>query len=115
MPSWPSSLPVPTDQSMQYAPLVDPVQTTQMETGAPKRRRRFTNVPLAFTATLILTSAQVDTLDTFIVTTLQDVDSFDWKDFRDGSAATYVFTKRPVYSMLAQGLWSASIELQKVS
>lgn len=114
--TWPSSLPVPTDESLSYVPLVEPVITTQMETGAPKRRRRFTAVPEAFTCTLVLTKAQLATLNTFVCTTLQDVLPFDWKDFRDGSAATYVFQKRPGQNLAAAGanLWKVPLELMKV-
>ena len=114
--TWPSSLPVPTDESLSYAPLVDNIITTQMETGAPKRRRRFTNVPESFNCTLVLTKAQVATLQAFVATTLKDVLPFDWKDFRDNSAATYVFQKRPGYSLTAVGanLWKVPLELMKV-
>jgi hypothetical protein len=38
---------------------------------------------------------------------------FDWKDFRSGATATYVFQKRPSYTRVSgsQNLWRASIEL----
>lgn len=50
-----------------------------------------------------------------MVTTLKDVLPFDWKDFRDGSAATYVFQKRPGYNLSAAGanLWKVPLELMK--
>lgn len=114
--TWPSGLPVPIDESLSYEPLVDNIITTQMETGAPKRRRRFTNVPEAFTCTLVLTRAQVAILQAFVVTTLQDVLPFDWKDFRDNSPATYVFQKRPGYNLTAVGanLWKVPLELMRV-
>lgn len=112
--TWPASLPSPTDEGMSYAPLMDNVITSQVETGAPKRRRRFTAVPDKATITLVLTQSQMATLDTFVQTTLADVLPFDWKDFRDGSPATYVFTKRPTYTLFAVGanLWKATLELQ---
>lgn len=115
-PSWPSTLPGPTSQNLTITPLVDPVITTSMEAGAPKRRRRFTAVPNAVTLMLVLTADQCTTLDTFVATTLQDVLPFDWKDFRTGAAATYVFQKRPSYSLFAAGanLWQAQIQLQQV-
>lgn len=115
-PIWPASLPAPIDESLSYAPLVEPVITTQMETGAPKRRRRFTAVPETLNCTLVLTRAQITTLQTFVATTLQDVLPFDWKDFRSGTAATYVFQKRPGYNLTAAGanLWKVPLELMKV-
>lgn len=115
-PTWPASLPVPINENLAYAPLVDNVLTTQMETGAPKYRRRFTAVPQSFTCTLILTAAQMTTLDTFVAITLLDVLPFDWKDFRGGGTATYTFQKRPTYALAASGanLWKAQLDLVKM-
>lgn len=115
-PTWPALLPVPSDQSLSYTALVEPVQTTSMETGAPKRRRRFSAVPETFACTLVLTQAQVSTLKQFVQNTLADVLPFDWKDFRDGTVATYVFAKRPVYTLAAAGadLWQVQLELTTV-
>lgn len=114
--TWPTNLPLPLDEGLSYAPLVDNVITTQMETGAPKRRRRFTAMPETCNCTLILTAAQITTLQGFIATTLQDVLPFDWKDFRNGTPATYVFQKRPTYTLAAPGanLWKASLELMRM-
>jgi hypothetical protein len=115
-PTWPAELPAPLNESGQFAPLVDNVIATQMETGAPKRRRRFTAVPEAYSGTVLLTGAQTETLRTFVATTLQDVLPFDWTDWRNGSTATYVFQRRPTFSRVqgAADRWKASIELMKV-
>lgn len=114
-PTWPASLPIPSDEGASYAPMMENVITSQVETGAPKRRRRFTAMPQTFTCSLVLTGPQCATLDAFVTTTLQDVLPFDWKDFRSGAAATYVFNKRPTYTFVAPGagLWRATIELMK--
>lgn len=117
-PTWPATLPQPlADGSAKYAPLVDNVISTSVETGAPKRRRRFTAVPDSLTATLNLTGAQCITLDDFVITTLQDTGTFDWVDFRDNSAASYVFTKRPTFAQISGRVdgWSATLELLKVA
>lgn len=113
---WPASLPIPTDQGVQYQALSEPVLTTDMETGAPKRRRRFTAVPEEFTCSLYLTSDQVATLKQFVEVTLSDVMPFDWVDWRTGDPATYVFNKRPVYQLVAAGagIWQASLDLVTV-
>lgn len=115
--TWPTTLPAPAaDGSAQYAALVEPVLATSMETGAPKRRRRFTAVPESATLTLKLTRAQIAVLRTFVVTTLQDVLPFDWLDFRDGTAATYVFQKRPTAQSIAGSvdLWTVTLSLMKL-
>lgn len=72
-----------------------------MDTGAPKRRRRFTWVPDTYNGSLLLTSEQVATLRNFVAITLKDVLPFDWTDFQDGGTQTYVFQKRPTYTKVS--------------
>jgi hypothetical protein len=45
------------DGSSAYAPVMEPVIATSMETGAPKYRRRVTYIPETFTGNVTLTSA----------------------------------------------------------
>lgn len=115
-PTWPAGLPAPLNESGQFAPLVENVISTQMETGAPKRRRRFTSVPETYSGTLLLTGAQTELLRSFVATTLQDVLPFDWKDFREGSSTSYVFQGRPTFSKVQESSdrWKAQIQLQQV-
>lgn len=56
-PVWPVSLPPPLSSGTSVAPAVDNVITSQMETGAPKRRRRFTWVPDKYTTSVSLDGA----------------------------------------------------------
>lgn len=116
-PGWPSTLPRPLAAQAGYAPLGDNVVSTNMDTGAPKFRRRFTSMPETFTGVVRLTDAQTATLKTFVETTLKDVGPFDWIDFRSGAVATYVFRKRPGYTHVAglAGWWDASLDLLKVA
>lgn len=117
-PTWPATLPAPrADGGAKYAPLAPNVVSTSVETGAPKRRRRFSYVPETFAGTLVLTGAQCATLSEFVATTLKDVNPFDWKDFRSGAACSYVFTARPQFTQVAEsgGLWTATLELLKVT
>lgn len=115
-PLWPSTLPKPTLGSANYAPLFDPVLQTTMEGGAPKRRLRVTAVPETFTGQVMLTAAQLATFRTFYATTLKYVAPFDWVDFRTGAAMTYVFSKPPAESKVANhaDLWQVSLELLAV-
>ena len=102
---------------MQYAPIIDPVLATSMETGAPKYRRRVTYIPETLQATIEVDGAGWTTLITFYNTTLLCVNPFDWKDFRTGSAATYCFTKMPAPVQIASrpGQWSVQLQLLKVA
>lgn len=114
-PAWPSTLPRPLATGAGYSPLVSPVASTDMETGDPKRRRRFTAVPEKFEGTLRLTGAQCATLKTFVEVTLKDVGLFDWVDFRSGAAATYYFKQRPGYNSRGNAKqWDVAIELVKL-
>lgn len=121
LPAWPTTLPAPLDATNNYAPLADNVIRTTMETSAPKTRRRFTAMPDTFDFTLILTSDQTNELTAFAVGTLQDVLPFTWVDWRDGSAATYTFQKRPTFARASgsyspgqpQGMWVATVSLLK--
>lgn len=116
--AWPAALPpAPSDpNAVTYAPLVANVVTTNMETGAPKMRRRFTAVPETLACSLVLNAAQCAALSTFVATTLQDVLPFDWKDWRTQGAATYVFRSRPQYQHIqgSRGLWTATLDLMKL-
>ena len=117
-PTWPSTLPPPiADGSLQYAPIIEPVLATNMETGAPKYRRRMTYVPETMQATVELTGDQWTTLIDFYNTTLAGVGPFDWKDFRTGDTATYVFTKMPAPTQMQDQpkYWSVQLNLLKVA
>lgn len=87
-----------------------------METGAPKRRRRFTAVPETFTGSVRLNATQYATLRDFVAVTLADVGVFDWIDHRTQVTATYYFKSRPRYTYVpnSAGYWDASLELVKV-
>lgn len=57
-PTWPSTLQQAPDLgSANYEPIAENILSTQMETGAPKRRRRFTSVPPKLTCTITCTGA----------------------------------------------------------
>src|SRR5690625_2806493 len=115
---WPDSLPCPiATGGASYAPFMDNVVSTQMSTGAPKRRRRFSSVPETFEVKVLLNSEGVSALQTFVKDTLQDVKPFIWKDFRTNQLVSYVFQNRPSYSHASgtKGMWEASLSLRTVT
>ena len=65
MANWPATLPGFLGGG-DYAPLVENVASTSMESGAPKRRRRFTSVPETFSTTVLLNPDQYETLRDFV-------------------------------------------------
>lgn len=115
-PTWPSTLPPPLADSSASFGAPNNVIETGMETGSPKRRRRFTAVEISFTCTLKLSQAQLAVLETFYYTTLAQVLPFDWTDFRTGATATYCFTKDGYTSSYIQGSidrWAVSLKLAR--
>jgi len=117
MPSWPSSLPQnPYDgvnQSPQYAP-VDNVVRTTTDAGPVKQRRRYTSVAEPVTVQLVLSSADVATLETFKSTTLQDANPFDWIDFVSGGAAAYHFIGPIGKQYFGGDYWTVTLPLEKL-
>lgn len=98
MASWPASLP-PTPLAAGYADTPpDNVLRTQMDAGPAKLRRRTTAAVRPLVAPLLLTSAQVATLDTFYSSTLEDgALAFDWTHPRTGAAISCRFLQPPAY------------------
>ncbi len=97
MPTWPASLP---DFALRrgYDELLTPKVGvwSQMDSGATKRRRRFTTGPKEFTVVMPLDDAQIITFQNFV-----DVDidggvlSFDFPHPRLGTTVTVAFTSTP--------------------
>jgi hypothetical protein len=119
-PLWPPTLPQnPYQDGPSIQPAPNALRTT-MDVGPPKQRRRYTAVFTPVSFNLLLSEADIATLDTFVITTLQDVLQFDWIDFKTGglggtpSAATYRFVARPTYVWFAADVWQASIQLEKL-
>jgi hypothetical protein len=110
--TWPSTLPGPIVDSIDYKPWKN-VINTPMDVGN-KSRRRFTAVGQDVTMQVPLLLTQVQTLDDFVALTLKDVLPFDWVDFRKplGTTATYKFKSRPQYKMWGDDYVLASLDLQ---
>lgn len=112
MAAWPSSLP--------QRPLLEgaaeqgqgTVVRTDMDVGPAKLRRRYTAEVTRFDVSLILTTAQVATLETFYDTTLQGVDPFDWTHPRTLAAASLRFITRPGYQPIGAGYWRTAFALE---
>jgi hypothetical protein len=103
MVAWPSTLPQsPLLENWQETP-PNLIIRTSMEVGVPKVRRRATTGPRAMTWPLLLTSAQVDILETFFYTTiLAGSVIFTHKHPRTGAATNNRIKGPPVYTRIAQ-------------
>lgn len=111
---WPASLP----QRALLADFAEAADTnvirSDMEFGPGKVRRRYTAEVKVYQVGLMLTTAQVATLETFYDSTLGAVDPFDWLDQRTLTAAVYRFRSRPEYRPVGGGWWRTSLALEKL-
>lgn len=94
------------------------VARTEMDTGPPKMRRRFTAAVREIDVGMFLTGAQRTTFDTFFITTLKEgALSFDWTDPNDGATASMRFREPPAWQQIRAGspdakLWQSSLKLE---
>lgn len=102
MATWPASLPQsPLAGGFDYAPVAQSI-STEMDTGPPKRRRRFSVAYGRYTMQFLLNGTQKATFDTFYGTTLAGgADAFTGlADPLDKSAATFQFAAEPMWTIL---------------
>lgn len=111
MATWPASLPQRVLLDGYAEGAADNVLRFETDYGPPKRRRRSTREVRTFPAALVLTTAQVATLDTFYTSTLGQVDAFDWVHPRTLAAASFKFEARPDIRPLGGGYWRATFVL----
>ena len=86
---------------------------TDMDAGPAKVRPRYTVEIKRYRKPLLLTTAQVATLETFFTETIgYGSESFEWINQRTGDAATLRITNRPAYTNEGHGLWRTTLELE---
>lgn len=111
MPTWPAAF-CPLAGSLQESPPNNTIRTS-MDRGPDKVRRRTTaNIrPLAFR--VLLTKAQVETLDAFFLDdTFSGADSFTFVHPRTGDTVDARFVSPPSYTHKSAGFYEASISLE---
>ena len=112
MATWPPSLPQRVLLS-DYVESADAnVVRFETEYGPAKLRRRATRETGVYQIGMVLTTAQVATLETFYATTLGQVDPFDWIDHRTLAAAAYRFRARPEHRPVGGGFWHVTFTLE---
>lgn len=89
------------------------VIATQMECGAPKRRRRYTAAIKPVKGGLILTATQLATLDSFYEnSTAGGSLPFQWKNPITRATCMMMFTEPPSYTHLGGETWHASLSME---
>jgi len=110
---WPVTLPtIPLVAGYSESP-PDTLIRTQMDAGPARVRPRYTGGVRPIMAAISCTKAQVEVLDVFYVTTLQQGSQpFDWVSGRTGVTQSFRFTKPPVYKPEHQERWTVTLELE---
>ena len=118
MPTWPIDLPqLPfVGATMQDK---DAVLRTQMDSGPPSRRNRFTTHMQDAGYPMVLTGSQKATFDFFFRSTLDNgALAFDWIDLVDDTVVSLAFTAPPAWALIggaadpAKRNWSAVLSLE---
>lgn len=114
MPTWPGSLPAPSPNGYQEK-MPDNTIRTEMDVGPPKIRKRSTATPRLFRLSFDMDNTDVNTLDTFFTTTVNDgVDSFDMDDPRNGTTGTFRIIGPPDISALTGTYYRVTINMEKL-
>ncbi len=121
MPAWPGTLPTaPFFDGLEFSP-VDQSISTEMETGPPKRRRRFSAELVVVRVPMLLTGTELAAFRTFYNTSLSGGSAtFTFTDPSDGTTATYQFITAPSWRPImahatpATRLWRGTLELVAV-
>jgi len=125
MAAWPGSLPqAPLLDEFEYVPF-DPCVVTEMDTGPPQRRRRFSTAFGRYSIVFVLTGRQVAAFVTFYFTTLAGAPGTitGFPDPRDGATATFQFapgsvpSRAPITSgaTAAERAWHVSMQWDRVA
>jgi|GEM_PF-627877 len=118
MPMWPLILPQRPQQNSYKRTLPNMTIRTDMETGPAKVRWRGGNSPQTVEASYILTDAQRDALETFVMEVVkQGAICFDWPDPEHGG--DYVLARLTggndgalSFTPFAPGWWSVTVKLE---
>ena len=112
MATFPVTLPAPIVGEYSETP-PDTLIRTKMDAGIAKVRRRFSAGSRMIKYSMVLTPAQLDALDTFVVTTTNGgADEFDYTHPRTGAAVKARFMSMPSYQDIDGRNHRASVEIE---
>lgn len=115
METWPASLPqnVLSDGYSEKPP--NTLIRTKMDAGPDKVRRRHTAGVRPFTENVLMSTAQVATLDTFYVTTTNGgADQWTWKNQRTDTTANFRFVSEPIYTHRSGNYYNVQLNLEQL-
>lgn len=118
MTTWPATLPQAQFLNTSEED-VDSVLRTQMDSGPPSRRNKFSGFMTTLRVPIIINGTQKQTFDTFYRTTLKNgALAFNWTDPTTDVATSYAFKSPPRWQLIRGGtaatrLWSTSLDLER--
>lgn len=118
MVAWPAALPqsafVQASEIRQDATI-----RSNMDSGAPKLRKRFTAAIRELSIRMILNGTEKAAFDTFYITTISEgALAFDMKDPVDDNTISVRFKQPPLWALIsasgtvAQRLWESTLQLE---
>ncbi len=115
MPTWPGTLPQKFSADGYDESPPDNLIRSKPDAGPAKVRRRTTANVRPYKTSLRMTSAQLDTLDTFYVTTLVSGSlAFDWQEPRSLSTKSFRFVSKPKYQAQGGDFWNVALDLEQL-
>lgn len=115
MSTWPGTLPQEFLQRGASETAPNLIIRTNMDAGPAKVRRRFTAEVRPIQGNLLLTTAQVATLDTFFVTTVKGGSlAFDWVNQRTAASESFRFVGIPTYTKMSGDFYEVTLKLEQL-
>jgi phage-related protein len=112
--TWPSTLPSPLSGTLEKGD-VSPWVSDGSEVGAPRRRKRFTRSLATFKFDMLLSEAQLATLETFYTTTLDHgVENFEWTHPKTSTVYTVQFNAKFKEKHRATDYYDITVELSEI-
>jgi len=108
--AWPVSLQQVLNRDSFAISSAETILKSDMETGAPKRRRRFTKGVKDLTCSILVNGAGYSTLDTFYTTTLNGgIDSFEFIHPITSVLTLYKFNGPPKFTPVGFDSYNVSM------
>jgi len=112
--SWPEALPQTLLAEGLHAKYKDPVIRTEMDSGPPKARLRFTHPLKHFSGNIILNEEERNILDFFYrITTRYGALRFNFTNPQTGEVRNYRFRGPPDETTI-DGLWNIALQLEEL-
>ena len=111
---WPSSLQQLLNQESFTVGFADTIIKSEMDIGAPKRRRRFTKAVKQMTCSIWVTSSQYSILENFYTTTLNGgIDSFEFSHPITKVLSLYKFSGAPTVNYIGGDTYTVSMSWEE--